>query len=124
MPRESRHSNAGWIAAGQAGRSEAANNCRLDTVIAAMELAKIIQALIEERHRLNTVIVTLEAIARGSVDTQSVDIAPKRRGRPRMTPAERRQVSERMKKYWGMRQSALASHGASPQAGSDSGAAR
>lgn len=46
-----------------------------------------------EIERLNTVLLQLEGL---STDTPS----PRRRRRHKMTPAQRREQSERMKKFW------------------------
>lgn len=61
-----------------------------------MELKKYIRQLIEEKERLDAVIATLERLL-----SENVALAPKsRRGRKNMDPAERREVSRRMKEYW------------------------
>ena len=66
-----------------------------------MDLLDTIQELRAERARIDAVIANLEAL------TQSGDgAAPTvhaRRGRKFMGAAERREVSERMKKYWASR---------------------
>ena len=49
-----------------------------------------------EKKRLETAIASLESLAAKGGD----DISPRRRGRKSMGEAERRVVSERMKKYW------------------------
>ncbi|MBL8295900.1 MAG: hypothetical protein JNN08_28915 [Bryobacterales bacterium] len=61
-----------------------------------MELNKYIRQLIEEKERLDAVIATLERLL-----SENAELAPKsRRGRKHMSPAERREVSRRMKEYW------------------------
>lgn len=61
-----------------------------------MELNKYIRQLIEEKERLDAVIATLEQLL-----SENAELAPKsRRGRKNMSPAERREVSRRMKEYW------------------------
>ncbi len=61
-----------------------------------MELNKYIRQLIEEKERLDTVIATLERLL-----AENAELTPKsRRGRKNMNPAERREVSRRMKEYW------------------------
>ena len=62
-----------------------------------MDVYKIIRQLYEERARLTRIIATLEAVDRG--------VAP-RRGRKSMSAAERKAVSERMKKYWAKKRKA------------------
>ena len=60
-----------------------------------MDLNKAIRDLHEELEKLNQVISSLEEFQRtGTLP------APRRRGRKSMDPAERQDVSERMKKYW------------------------
>jgi hypothetical protein len=61
-----------------------------------LELNKYIRQLIEEKERLDAVIATLEQLL-----SENAELAPKsRRGRKNMSPAERREVSRRMKEYW------------------------
>jgi len=70
-----------------------------------MDLYKAIQDLYAEKEKLERVIASLEELQRnagGSV----VPVKPgKRRGRKFMNPKERREVSERMKRYWERRRS-------------------
>ena len=64
-----------------------------------MDLYKAIQDLYAEKERLERVIESLEELQRSG----SAPPPPKatgRRGRKSMSPAERQEVSERMKKYW------------------------
>ncbi len=70
-----------------------------------MDLYKAIRELVEERKRIDRIIVSLEAmLAKGGVpgpdSTQSRSEPAKRRGRKSMSPEERVQVSERMARYW------------------------
>ena len=63
-----------------------------------MDLYRTINELVEERKRLDALIRRLE--------TQRLRDQPKRRGRKSMTEDQRREVSERMKKYWERRRAA------------------
>ena len=67
-----------------------------------MDLYKAIRELVEERKRIDRIIASLEAmLAKGKVPGQKVEIKPgKRRGRKSMGDEERKQVSERMARYW------------------------
>ena len=65
-----------------------------------MDLSKTIAELYEEKTRLDRVIASLEQLG---VDSFPVSIAATRRGRKFMSPEERREVSERMRKYWAER---------------------
>ncbi len=73
-----------------------------------MDLYKAIQELYEEKERLERVIASLEELQR----TGSAPAEPAkphgRRGRKSMDPAERKVVSERMRKYWEKRRSGVA----------------
>jgi|SRR5580658_755623 hypothetical protein len=64
---------------------------------AAMDLSKTIAELYEERTRLDRVIASLEQLGD---DPLPLYIAASRRGRKFMSPEERREVSERMRRYW------------------------
>ncbi len=64
-----------------------------------MDLHKIIRELHEERDRLDEVIRSLEVLLESS-KSDGPAAGPKRRGRRSMSPEERLQVSERMKRYW------------------------
>ena len=69
-----------------------------------MDLTGALKTLYAERDRLVSVIAQLEALA-GSSDGR----APARRstrGRKSMGAAERREVSERMRRYWANRRKA------------------
>jgi alkyl hydroperoxide reductase subunit AhpC len=64
-----------------------------------MDLYKIIGDLVDERNRIARIIESLqEAAGSGEVVT-----AKKRRGRKSMDPKARREVSERMRRYWAQR---------------------
>ena len=62
-----------------------------------MDLIKIIGELSREKEKLDRAIAALE-----NVQSSATGAAPqkKRRGRKSMSPEERREVAERMKKYW------------------------
>ena len=64
-----------------------------------MDLYKAIQDLYAEKEKLERVIASLEELQRTA---GAVPAVPKtsRRGRKSMSPAEREEVSERMKRYW------------------------
>ena len=67
-----------------------------------MDIYRIIQELVEERNRVDKIIASLtEMTPQGGRSTSS----PRRgrRGRKFMDAAARRQVSERMKRYWASR---------------------
>lgn len=63
-----------------------------------MDLLETIRELRAERDRIATTIANLEALNQSGDGTTSTVGA--RRGRKSMGAAERREVSERMKKYW------------------------
>ena len=67
-----------------------------------IDLNQILRDLYEEKERIAKVIASLEALDRsGSGDGAASQ--PSRRGRKSMGPEERREVSERMRKYWAAR---------------------
>ncbi len=68
-----------------------------------MDLSKTIAELYQEKTRLDRVIASLEQL--GEV-TLSIPVGAPRRGRKFMSPQERRQVSERMRRYWAERKAA------------------
>jgi hypothetical protein len=70
----------------------------------AVDIYKALQALYEERKKLDDVIVALEELQRKSAlrALQQPDV-PRRRGRKYMDAEGRKQVSERMKAYWANR---------------------
>ena len=64
-----------------------------------MDLYKTIQILHAERERLTRLIAYLEHLKKSKAEP-SRPKPRRRRGRKRMSEAERREVSARMKKYW------------------------
>ena len=64
----------------------------------SMDLYKAIQDLYAEKQRLERVIASLEELQRSGGSTAPAPV--KRRGRKSMSSKERREVSQRMKKYW------------------------
>jgi len=71
--------------------------------IPGMDLRKTIAELYEEKAKLDNVIASLEQLAESSAP---VSITTHRRGRKFMSPEERREVSERMRRYWAGRKAA------------------
>jgi len=65
-----------------------------------MDLSKTIAELYEEKTRLDKVIASLEQLG---VESFPEAMATQRRGRKFMSPQERQEVSERMRKYWAER---------------------
>jgi hypothetical protein len=70
-----------------------------------MDLDKIIRNLHEERLRLTQIIASLEKLQQRASRTEEAKVK-KRRGRKFMDAKGRREVSERMKKYWAQRRAA------------------
>jgi hypothetical protein len=68
-----------------------------------MDLYKAIQELYSEKEKLERVIASLEELQRSSGGSPVLPRLGKRRGRKSMNAKERREVSERMKKYWASR---------------------
>jgi hypothetical protein len=67
-----------------------------------IDLRKILKDLYSQRERLEHVITSLEALQQGS----AAGLHPEKktnRGRKSMGSEERREVSERMRKYWAAR---------------------
>ena len=62
-----------------------------------MDLYRIINELIAERDRLARIIQSLEAMEAAGPPAKH---PPRKRGRKFMDSAARREVSERMKRYW------------------------
>jgi hypothetical protein len=62
-----------------------------------VDLYEILRQLHQERKRITEIIKSLESLAAGG---------RKKRGRKSMNSAERRRVSERMKRYWAKRRKA------------------
>ncbi len=82
-----------------------------------MDLYKAIRSLYDEKKRLDKLIESLEELhARGARAEHPA--VRSRRGRKKMSPAERLEVSERMKRYWAARRE----QPAVPANGSDSDA--
>ncbi len=67
-----------------------------------MDLYKAIRALYDEKKRLDKLIESLEELHARDVRAER-PVARSRRGRKKMSAAERLEVSERMKKYWAAR---------------------
>jgi hypothetical protein len=68
-----------------------------------MDLSKTIAELYEEKMRLDRVIASLEQLGENPFP---LSMAAPRRGRKFMNPEERREVSERMRRYWASRKAA------------------
>ena len=73
-----------------------------------MDLYKAIRELVEERKRIDRIIASLEEmLERGRLHSpgkspviKTSSTSASRRGRKSMSPEERREVSERMARYW------------------------
>jgi hypothetical protein len=65
-----------------------------------MDLYKAIQDLYAEKEKLERVIASLEELQRTAGSLPTLPKPVKRRGRKSMSPTERLEVSERMRKYW------------------------
>lgn len=68
-----------------------------------MDLLKAIRELHAEKKRLTRVIATLEEMMAAGVTDHGKKKKSVHRGRKSMSAEERRQVSERMAKYWAAR---------------------
>ena len=68
-----------------------------------MDLQKAIQELYAEKEKLERVIASLEELQRTAGSVPDLPEPAKRRGRKSMNPAERQEVSDRMRKYWASR---------------------
>ena len=71
-------------------------------------MTDVLALLIEERDRLNEAIAVLGGPRRrgrppASAEKANNPVATAKRGRKKMSPAQRQAVSERMKKYWAKR---------------------
>jgi hypothetical protein len=66
-----------------------------------MNINKAIKDLLTEKERLDRAIAHLEGMQRQRATTDGAP--PKRRGRRTMDAKARREVSERMRRYWAMR---------------------
>jgi hypothetical protein len=71
-----------------------------------MELDILIRKLTDERAKLDAVIASLEQLRKAVTETEKK--LGKKRGRKFMDEQDRKEVSERMKKYWAARRSARA----------------
>ena len=65
-----------------------------------MDLYKVIQDLYAEKEKLERVIASLEELQHSGGALPTEHKAAGRRGRKSMSSGERKEVSERMKKYW------------------------
>ena len=65
-----------------------------------MDLYKVIQDLYAEKEKLERVIASLEELQKTGGVLPSAHQAASRRGRKSMSSGERKEVSQRMKKYW------------------------
>jgi hypothetical protein len=70
-----------------------------------MDVREALQQLYSEKRRIESVIASLEALLRNSDEVVIPQVRRGKRGRKSMSPEERQQVSERMKKYWENRRS-------------------
>ena len=77
-----------------------------------MDFYNAIRELVEEKKRLDRLIAALEAVDNGDSHA-ALDRVTSRRGRKAMSEAERREVSDRMKRYWANRRSASAANSSS-----------
>lgn len=64
-----------------------------------MDLARIIQDLLEDKAKIERVITALEDLQRNAVVIPELPKS-RRKGRKPMPPEERLEVSARMKRYW------------------------
>ncbi|HWD99658.1 MAG TPA: hypothetical protein VG345_11490 [Bryobacteraceae bacterium] len=64
------------------------------------DLYRIIRELVDERDKLDRIITSIEQMILSGDASEPI---LKRRGRKSMDPAARKQVSERMKRYWAQR---------------------
>jgi hypothetical protein len=76
-----------------------------------MDLSDAIQKLYAEKESLIRAIEALEALQRDA-KVGSAAVTRSRRGRKSMAPDERREVSQRMKKYWASRRTVTREAGA------------
>jgi hypothetical protein len=65
-----------------------------------MDLYKALQELHAEKEKLDRVIASLEELQRTAGPAPTSPKPAKRRGRKSMDTSERREVSERLRKYW------------------------
>ena len=64
-----------------------------------MDLLRIIKDLVEDKVKIENAIAMLEDLQQHAVEIPDLP-KPKRKGRKAMPPEERREVSDRMKRYW------------------------
>ncbi len=83
-----------------------------------MDLYKAIQELYAEKEKLERVIASLEELQRTSGNVPVLPHSGKRRGRKSMSSKERREVSDRMKKYWASRRQNAEQKSGPPERGS------
>jgi hypothetical protein len=76
-----------------------------------LDLSRTIQELHAERNRVVELIRAVEEVQRYYAAGPTQEEKGSRRGRKSMGTAERRQVSERMKKYWAQRRAAQGEQG-------------
>lgn len=81
-----------------------------------MDIYQAIRALVEEKKRLDHLIAVLEELERSANHIQA-RTKKRRRGRKSMSLEERRQVSERMKRYWAQRKARARLEGEDSTAG-------
>jgi hypothetical protein len=79
-----------------------------------MDLYKAIQDLYAEKEKLERVIASLEELQRTAGSLPVLPKPLKRRGRKSMSPTERQEVSERMRKYWAGRRTPGSADEATP----------
>jgi hypothetical protein len=82
---------------------KASRQRQLNCNATGMDLRTTIAELYAEKTRLDRVIASLEQLGD---DLLPVTITVTRRGRKFMSPQERREVSERMRRYWAGRKAA------------------
>ncbi len=70
-----------------------------------MDLYRIIRELVQERDRVQRIIESLEEMKPDAKPPMRIETT-RRRGRKSMDRAARKQVSERMKRYWAQRKAA------------------
>ena len=73
-----------------------------------MDLYKAIQDLYAEKEKLERVIASFEELQKGAGTLPIMPKSPSRRGRKSMSSKERKEVSDRMKRYWESRRSVRA----------------
>ena len=77
-----------------------------------MDVSKVIRDLVLKRELIDRAISELEGLQTPATNADGSPM-PKRRGRKGMGPEERREVSERMKRYWANRGAKSALNGLS-----------